>query len=262
MRALLSDARIFFTLTLLCLLILFFDQINFLNLPKSLLQNLTIPIQFGFYKSSNALIHQFDFIFLSRRILQENKAMQKQLADLLIENTNLRSNLNDNQIIVDQQSSINPKTFNLLPARVIGSGRYLTIDRGSDDGITVDLAVVYRDTYIGLVTSVNPKTSQVTLSSDPDSRIAVFTQNNDGRSRGILSGQFGSEMLLDKILHQEVIGEGDLVYSEGTEGKLPRGLIMGKVSRVYDRRNEIFKQAVVKSIFNVNDLDLVFILRV
>ena len=104
-------------------------------------------------------------------------------------------------------------------------------------------------------------TSQVLLPSDPDSKLSVFSQGEAGRSQGILIGQFGSEMLMDKILHQEPINIGDLVYSEGLEGELPRGLIIGKVSQVFTRENEVFKQAKVEGVFDTKNLDVVFVME-
>ena len=68
-------------------------------------------------------------------------------------------------------------------------------------------------------------------------------------------------MLLDKILHEEPIAQGDLVYSEGTEGYLPRGLIVGRVNEVIEKQNEVFKQAKVKPIFDIRDLELVFVIQ-
>ncbi|OGE39700.1 hypothetical protein A3E86_00175 [Candidatus Daviesbacteria bacterium RIFCSPHIGHO2_12_FULL_47_45] len=65
---------------------------------------------------------------------------------------------------------------------------------------------------------------------------------------------------MDKILHGESVADKDLVYSEGSESKFPRGLILGQVIRVEDRQNEVFKQAIVKPVFVVGDLDLVFVI--
>ena len=65
---------------------------------------------------------------------------------------------------------------------------------------------------------------------------------------------------MDKILHEEKIAVGDLVYSEGTEGFLPRGLILGKVTEVLERATQVFKQAKVKSVFDIRDLELVFVI--
>lgn len=224
-------------------------------------QYLTIPVQYGFYKSGQTISAQFDFLFLTRKTLQENKAMQKQIAELLVENADLRRNLVETEALVDQENSVNPKTFDLLPSRPIGLGRYLTLDKGSQDGVNIGQAVIFKDAYLGQIKEVSPKTSQVILSTDPDSKIAVFAHSQKGKAKGILSGQFGSEILMDKILHQESVEVGDLIYSEGTEGKFPRGLIMGKVSKVFERQNEVFKQAEVVQLFKIDDLEMVFVLR-
>lgn len=261
MKGLIVDSKTFFTLIFFSLLFLAFDNFGLLKFPKFLVQHLTIPIQFGLYQSGNSLAKQFEFIVLIRHAALENKALKQQLNDVLIENASLRKQILENKIFADQQNSLSPQTYDLLPARVIGHSRYLIIDKGSSDGLEIGQAVVLKDSYIGQIKTITPKTSEVVLSSDPDSKIAAYSQGNGGSARGILQGQFGSQILMDKILHQENIEKGDLVYSEGTEGKLPKGLILGKVQQVMERQNEIFKQAKVEPLFNVLDLTLVFVIR-
>lgn len=245
----------------LSLLIFAFDNLGLLNYPKQLLQNLTIPIQYGLYHNSKNISNQFNFIKDARKASLENFALKKQMAQVLAENAALQKELNENVQLVDQYNKLNPQTFDLLPARVLGVERYILIDKGLSDGLLENQVVVYKDNYLGRIKNITPKTSQVVLVTDPESKIAVFSQNPEGRARGILQGQFGSELLMDKILHEEQIKVGDLVYSEGTEGKLPKGLVMGKVTQVLERQNEIFKQAKVEPIFKLIDLDIVFIIR-
>ncbi len=97
------------------------------------------------------------------------------------------------------------------------------------------------------------------MASDPDSRLTAFSQSDSGRGKGVLSGQFGSEMLLDKILHEEPIKVGDLVYSEGQEIEIPRGLVLGQVTQLIEKDEEAFKQAKIKPVFNIGDLEVVFV---
>ncbi len=258
--SLLKDVRIFLTLVIFSLLIIFFDSLGILNLPKKALQNITNPIEYGLYKSALAVNRQFDFIVFTRRSAQEKKALEEQLAALISDNANLRRQLSETQGFLDEQKSLSPQTYTTVAARPIASSRYLEIDKGLDDGLKVNQPVVYKDSFLGSIKSVSPKSAQILLSSDPDSKLAAFVQNSVGRARGILFGQFGEEMLLDKILHQENVSVGDLVYSEGTEGSLPRGLVLGQITQVMENQNQIFKQAKVKPIFKVNDLDIVFII--
>ncbi|MFH0936692.1 MAG: rod shape-determining protein MreC, partial [Candidatus Daviesbacteria bacterium] len=185
----------------------------------------------------------------------------KQMGELLVENSTLRKKLSETENLVESYNKLNPLTFDLLPARVLGISRYLNIDRGSSDNLSVGEVVVYKDSYVGQIKSVGPKISQVLLSEDPDSKIAVFSQGNERRSRGIVTGQFGSELLMDKILHQETVEVGDLVYAEGTEGKLPKGLIIGKIIQIFEQPNQVFKQAKVEPIFKITDLDTVFVIK-
>ncbi len=261
MRYLLADIRIFFTLIIISASIILLDNLSLFQIPKLLLQTITSPIQYGLYKYTSSVGRQASFIFEVRHISQENKALELQLAELLTENASLRTTLSETQNLLEQEKSLPPKTFDLFPARVIGIGRYLTIDKGSNDGVKVDSIVVYKDNFVGKVKSVGPRTATLMLPFDPDSKIAAFSQNLDGKAKGILTGQFGSQLLMDKILHQEPIKDGDLVYSDGTEGQLPRGLILGKVAKILERQNEVFKQAEVKTIFEVSDLDIVFIIQ-
>lgn len=243
------------------LFIFLLDNLNSLNFFKSLAQTLTTPVQFGLYQSGNSLKKQVSVVFFVRQAVLENKALKHQLGELMSENAFLRTQLKEQQIIADQYQKLSPQTYDLLKAKVLSSGRYLTIDKGLDDGLSKNSVVVFKDNYIGKVIEVNPKTSQVLLATDPDSKVAVFSQGREGRAKGIIEGQFGAGLLMDKILHQEKVEVGDLVYSEGTEGSLPKGLILGKVTEVLERQNEVFKQAKVESLFKIIDLDSVFVLR-
>lgn len=261
MKIILIDFKLFIGLVIISILLFISDNLGFLNIPKSLLQTLTIPVQYGLYKNSVNFKKQFTFVVEARKASLENNALKQQMSLILAENADLKKKLRDSEELIDQYNKLNPETFDLLPARVLGVERYVILDKGLDDGVFEGQVVVYKDNYLGKTKNVTPKTSQVIMATDPESKIAVFSQGSYGRAKGILTGQFGSEMLMDKILHEEVVEVGDLVYSEGTEGKLPKGLVMGKVMQVLERQNEIFKQAKVEPIFKLVDLDTVFLIK-
>lgn len=246
---------------MLCLVILLLDNFNLLVLAKRLGFYLTNPISFGIYNLNKNLSKQFYFIFAARFAAKENKALKEQIGKLLSENAQLRKKLAEEAAQNQQDKHLDPKIYNLMPARPIGLGRYLKIDRGVSAGVKTGSAVVFNDNLIGRVVNVSEGFANVQLLSDPDSKIAAFSQNLEGRAKGVLAGQFGTESVLEKILHEEKVAIGDLVYSEGTEGFLPRGLILGKVTEVIKAENEIFKQAKVSPDFDIRDLELVFIIQ-
>lgn len=260
MSRVIPNLRLFLMLIFLSLVIFALDSIHFLDLPKKWSFYLTNPISFGMYHTYQKFDKQFYFIFAARFAAQENKALKEQVGQLLSENANLRKRLSETESLLEQQSSLDPKTYHLVVARPIGLGRYLKIDQGADHGIRIGQAVVFKASLIGRVSLVSPASANIQLLADPDSKVAAFSQGLGGKAKGILVGQFGTQMLMDKILHEEKVTIGDLVYSEGTEGLLPRGLILGQVIEVSLKPNEVFKQAKVKPVFDMRDLELVFVI--
>ncbi len=236
------------------------DSFNLLSLPKSAAFYITNPISFGLYKTSNNIQKQFYFVFQARFASQENKALKEQIGKLLSENATLRKRLSESESLINQQNYLDFRTYNLVAARPIGMDRYLKIDKGKSNGVKIGQAVVFNDNYIGKIIQTTDGASFVQLLADPDSKVAAFSQGLQGKAKGVLLGQFGSDLLMDKILHEEKINVDDLVYSEGTEGYLPRGLILGRVSEVLNRENEVFKQAKVQQTFDIKDLELVFVI--
>lgn len=260
LQSLFKDAKIFLILSFASFLLLLSDNIGILVSLKSTLQRITIPIQYGLYKTSSNAGKQFEFIFLVRKSVQENRALKEQLASVISENSALRKKLAETQALLVQQNHVGPQTWNLVSARPIGITRYLLIDKGVNNGLKVNQSVIFKDNLIGVVKEVSQRKAQILLVTDPDFRIAAFVSNVNGRARGVLTGQFGSETLLDKVLQQEPAEVGDLVYSEGTEEERPRGLILGVVTEVLGKDNQVFKQAKVKPLVDAKNLDVVFII--
>lgn len=261
MAKLFPNLRIFTTLIVLALLIFAADTFQFLNLPKQVAFYISNPISFGLYQTSQNIQKQFYFIFQARFAAQENKALKEQVGQLLSENATLRKKLAETEALLSQEKHLDPRTYDMLPARPIGLGRgVLKIDKGAASGIRAGLPAVFNDNYIGKIVQTSVNASNIQLLTEPSSKVAAFSINKNGKSKGVLLGQFGTEILMDKIFHEEQIEIGDLVYSEGTEGFLPRGLILGRVSEVLDRQNETFKQAKVTPIFDIRDLELVFVI--
>lgn len=242
-------------------LILGLDSFNLLKLPKRAAFYVTNPISFGLYKTSIIIQKQFHFVFQARFTAQENKALKEQLGKLLSENATLRKKLSETESLINQQNYLDIRTYNLVAARPLGLERYLKIDKGSSNGLKMGQPVIVNDNYVGKIIQVGERASFVQLLADPDSKVAAFSLNKEGRAKGVVLGQFGSDLLMDKILHEEQITVDDLVYSEGTEGYLPRGLILGRVVEVLNREEEAFKQAKLQQTFDIKDLELVFVIQ-
>lgn len=261
MSKLLPNVRLFFLFVFIAIIVFGFDYYNLLSYPKQAMYYITNPISFNLYHTKQSISRQMHFIFAARYASQENKALQGQIGQLISENASLRTQLSETQAQLEQQQSLDPKTYNSVSARPIGLGQDLKIDKGSGGGIKLGSAVIFKDNYLGRIKDVSEAQAVVQLLTDPEAKLAVFSFGKEGKAKGLLRGQFGTEMIMEGILHEEKINIDDLVYSEGTEGFLPRGLIIGRVSEVLEKPSEIFKSAKIKPVFDVRDLELVFIIQ-
>jgi rod shape-determining protein MreC len=121
----------------------------------------------------------------------------------------------------------------LLNADVIardprGSEKYVIINRGSNDGIVVGMAVVSPNYLVGQVTSVEPTRAKVLLSIDSGFQIGARLQTT--RDEGIVYGrwQLGGRLLMRHLRVDAQIAESELVVTSNKTERVPEGLVIGK----------------------------------
>lgn len=122
-----------------------------------------------------------------------------------------------------------------VAAQVIGTSgsetsRVLYIDRGSNDGIKSDMAVITPTGVVGKVMRVFPATSQVLEINDQTSGIGTILEKS--RLQGILKGTPSGDALLHYIMSDEKVEVGEMVLTSGGDRIFPKGLPVGRVVSV------------------------------
>ncbi|WP_246081573.1 rod shape-determining protein MreC [Nocardioides litoris] len=156
----------------------------------------------------------------------------------------------------------------LVPARVVGVGASqgfsstVTIDAGSESGITPDLTVVNNDGLVGRVLRVTATTATVLLVVDPDSTVGARMARSS--ELGFLEGrgELGGQARLDlELVDQTVVPRrGDAVLTWGSrEGTSPyvAGVPVGEVVSVYSSLRETSQRAEIQPYVDFSSLDVV-----
>jgi rod shape-determining protein MreC len=149
-------------------------------------------------------------------------------------------------------------------ARVIGSGVSnfewsIDIDKGSNDGIKVGMALITAAGLVGHVTEVTPFGSKAQLIVDPDSQVAarlVMSQET-----GLLKGQGQGDLLMTLVSSSTDVAVGEPVETAGYDvGSLyPAGLLIGQVARVRDDPSTGQKIISVRPDVDFSTLDIVLV---
>jgi cell shape-determining protein MreC len=125
---------------------------------------------------------------------------------------------------------------------------------GSQAGIKIGAAVLYKDNLLGLIEEVQEKQSKVSL-------LAAMTENGvlaetKSGHQGLLKGT-GREIILTEIAGDAKVEMGELVYTS-SQVDLEKGLLVGKISRlVTSNQAEAGQTFVVEQLVNFYDLSLV-----
>lgn len=189
------------------------------------------------------------------RLEEENAALRQRLAA----DTDTRR---DNDLLRQQLGLAIAGGPKQIGAEVVGFQpdsyrQFITINRGSKDGIAKGMAVTGGGILVGLISDVSPTSSKIVLVTDPEFRLAV--RDDETGAEGILSGQLGSGLVMDQISQTDTVKAGDSLTSAGIGGEVPRGLYVGQVQSVNTRQNAVFQSAQVTTTLRANHLRFVFV---
>ncbi len=119
----------------------------------------------------------------------------------------------------------------------------VTIDKGSNDGVTAGLTVMGPTGVVGQVIATTPFSADVRLLTDPQSGVAVLIQSN--RAEGVLRGSLEGLLYLEDVSNDAKVQVGDVIVTSGLGGNYNRGLVVGMVVRVDQENNGAIRKIVV-----------------
>ncbi len=141
----------------------------------------------------------------------------------------------------------------------------ITIDKGSYNGVKVDMAVVNNKGLIGRVVSTTTFTSDVKLISSNDTVNKISITISDGKNsvNGLIKGyNYNTNYLeVEGISNTEKINENAYVYTSGLGGIFPSGILIGSVKNIATDEYDLAKLIDVEPSVNLNDINYVAILK-
>lgn len=160
--------------------------------------------------------------------------------------------------------------FEFINASVIERNRMywfnsLKLDKGTSDGIEVDMAVINENGLIGRINKVSKYTSEVKLitTNDVNNKISVVIINGEEKTYGIMSGYDNTQdCLLITLTNKNIeIKNDSVVQTSGMGGIFPSGILIGKVVNSTLDKYEVSKIVSVKPVISFNNLKYVSVLK-
>lgn len=244
-----------FIFLLLALGIFFLDGQKVLETPKAIAQVATAPEQYLLYSLKQGAQSTFSFLVFWRSGEARIKNLEWRVMELSAVKNRAEALEKENAELRKQLGTTSLKGHRQLPAVVLGLSRYLEIGVGTDQGVAVGQTVVYGDNLVGRVVRLSAFVSFVQLPRDPESKIAVRV----GGVRGLVKGEFNTEMNISQVAQNEELKTGDLVFTSGEGATYLPGMVVGKLGGIQTDQTGLFKQAEVTPLVDYSTLTTVFV---
>ena len=257
----------FLRLVFLSLILIILGQTPLITPIRTVAARLASPLQYSAYRLSQDLKKEFDFILNLRRLRIENLEFSKRVLELESALATHKELEEENSLLRDQLGI--GERFgerNLVLAKIIGrSARggeaVVTIDKGSDAGLHEGDAVIFKNLLLGEVFLVEPQRAKVRLLTDSQFVAAALDQDSPDRARGLVSGQYGTTTVLQKVLPTEDLVVGDTIITSGEDGKFEKGFVLGVVKKIFGQEAGVFKGAELRLMVDCDSLEEVFVVR-
>ncbi len=200
------------------------------------------------------------------------------LIDAKDENTSLKKELNqlkelNNRYLEYQQENKRLRrllefkkesSMMVVPAQIISKDssswfKTLLIDKGSDDAVKKNQAVVTHQGIVGRTIEATGNASKVLLLTDLNSSVAVLIQRN--RAEGIMIGSEQEECRIKYLPRISDVKVGDVVITSGLGGIFPKGLRVGEITQIKKKDYGLFQDARLQPYVKFSELEEVLIVR-
>ena len=218
------------------------------------LEGLLVRVQ----DEANGLWHNYFFL---RGVRAENRQLKEQIEQMRLEQVRLSEDASQARRLQSLLAFKEQVIIKTIPAQVIGSSgtdlsRSVYIDKGSNQGIAQDMAVITVGGIVGKVLRVYPSTSLVLMINDQSSGVGVLLEKS--RLQGVLRGTSDGELILERVMSDEHVAPGETVLSSGGDQIFPKGFPVGTVSKVSPGK-ELFLNIKVHAAADLSRLEEVLV---
>lgn len=254
----------------LCLILMFisFRYSEALTPVKGALGSVIMPMQKGINTVGKAIADQGDKFVSLKSLLKENETLQQQVSEISYENKIL---LQDKYELdrfrelykLDQKYADYPK----VGARVISidpNNWYNTfnIDKGTDDGIAVDMNVISGNGLVGIIVEAHKNYSKVRSIIDDSSNISgMFIKTSDTCVVNGSMKSYSDGMIDVSLIGKDAkVSDGYEVVTSSISTKYLQGILIGYITDIQIEPNNLTKTAHLIPAVDFSRLDEVLII--
>ena len=238
--------------------------------PFKVLANVTvIPLQQGINYIGGWLGDMKDNFSTMEQLRVENESLQEQVDALTTENNYLQEESYEYERLQElYELDQNYAEYEKTAAHVIGkdSGNWFntfTIDKGSNDGIEVDMNVLAGSGLAGIVTEVGPTWAKVRSIIDDSTNVSgmVLSTSDTCIVSGDLSLMSSGQIAFDQMENNDnVVSVGDQIVTSYISDKYLQGILIGSISEINVDSNNLTRSGYITPAVDFKNIQEVLVI--
>lgn len=242
-----------------------------LNGPLSGFANyIVIPFQDGISKAGEWLIKREQLVSDIKELQKENEALRQENEELSVTNNALLQEKHEltelrNLYQLDQTYADFPKTGCRIIAKENGSWYHsFVIDKGSEDGLSMDMNVLADGGLVGRITYIGRHWSRVQAVIDDNSNVSatvLSSQKNLIVSGNLTLYEEGTIRFSELADPDDLVKVGDSVVTSNISDKYLPGILIGYISEIQTDSNNLTKSGRITPAVDFSRLDTVLVIQ-
>lgn len=237
---------------------------------ENVVGEIVTPIQNGVYSATNSTIDFFYNLFNQKSLLKQNKELSSQIQALQKENSQLSEYKKQNNRMkgtlgfIQSHPEYEPIGANVIAKNPGNWFNIIAIDKGKNQGVGKDMPVISGNGLVGRVIDAGADWAKVLCIVD--SRSSVSAIDDSTRDNGVVQGNnsFNSQdgtCSMTYLPLESKIAVGNSVLTSGLGGVIPKGIMIGVVTKVGNKKGELRKYAVIKPVVDFMHLEEVVVIK-
>ncbi len=198
------------------------------------------------------------------QVRQENLRLKRELVAATVEKNILEEVRLENQRLRQLLNLRTEMDLEVIPAEVTARDpsfrtAAIQISSGTQSGVEPNLPVIDSRGLVGKVIEAFPKYSVIQVLYDPGIKVSAMIQRS--RVTGLVVWKGGTFLELEYVPSDADVAVDDEVVTSGLGTIYPAGLKIGKVSRVLQEPNSLFKRVEVSAYAELNQAEELFVIK-
>ena len=185
----------------------------------------------------------------------------KNLSDVMAENDALKKQVDE---LTSELNTNNLEQYELENLRSGNWFSYFTIDKGTDDGIEVDMNVIAGSGLVGIVTDVGPNYAKVTSIINDTAQVSgmVTTTSDNLIVNGSLQNMNENMVIEFSNLNDSdnKVAVGDPVVTSYISDKYQQGILIGYISSLSTDSNNLTKSGTITPAVDFEHIEEVLVI--